>query len=291
MANRKSGSSWFLAVVFVAAVALAAILSAYWLSGHEALADPKAHSTGGPALRAKRTPTTTATAPATQAATAPTQPWTPPRFTDRLHQRRRMVRVIEGYTLTDQSVLKAMTAVPRHRFVPRKHLSRAYVDSPLPIGYGQTISQPYIVAEMTRQLKLKADSRVLEVGTGSGYQAAVLTEFTPHVYTIEIIEALATAAKKRLDRLGYTVVKTRCGDGHYGWPEAAPFDAIIVTAAAGHIPAPLIKQLKPGGRMIIPVGAPFAVQSLMLVKKDLTGVVRTRSLMAVRFVPLVSKSP
>jgi protein-L-isoaspartate(D-aspartate) O-methyltransferase len=182
-----------------------------------------------------------------------------------------------------------MRSVPRHAFVPADHRDEAYADTPLPIGYGQTISQPYIVAEMTRQLKLKPTSKVLEVGTGSGYQAAVLTEFTPFVTTIEIIEPLAAAARRRLTRLGYDVVAVRHGDGYYGWEEKAPFDGIIVTCATGQIPPPLLRQLAPGGRMIVPVGAAFATQSLMLVEKDAEGTVRSRSLMAVRFVPLVRK--
>lgn len=202
-----------------------------------------------------------------------------------------MVRVIQSYGLQDPAVLKAMSHVPRHDFVPSPFSSMAYDDSPLPIGYGQTISQPFIVAEMTRLLQLKSDSRVLEIGTGSGYQAAVLTEFTPRVFTIEIIEALMKAAKERLQRLGYTVVKVRQGDGYYGWPEEAPFDAIIVTAAAGEIPPPLIQQLKNGGRMVIPVGSVLGAQSLMLVEKDSDGQIRTRSLMPVRFVPLLRQDP
>jgi protein-L-isoaspartate(D-aspartate) O-methyltransferase len=200
-----------------------------------------------------------------------------------------MVRVIRSYGLEDPEVIAAMSSVPRHEFVPDKLRSRAYDDSPLPIGYGQTISQPYIVAEMTRLLQLSEDSRVLEVGTGSGYQAAVLAYFTPHVYTIEIIEPLAKAAEKRLQSLGYTVVHIRHNDGYYGWPEKAPFDGIVVTAAAGEIPPPLVKQLKNRGRMVIPVGSVFGTQSLILVEKDETGTVRTNSLMPVRFVPLTRK--
>jgi protein-L-isoaspartate(D-aspartate) O-methyltransferase len=215
--------------------------------------------------------------------------WSPPRFSARQRERDRMVGVIRAYGLTDEAVLRAMSAVPRHEFVPENYSSSAYIDSPLPIGYGQTISQPYMVAEMTRQLRLNPDSRVLEVGTGSGYQAAVLTEFTPHVYSVEIIGPLATTACKRLNRLGYAVVQSGKGDGYYGWPKEAPFDAIIVTCAAGQIPPPLIKQLAPGGRMVIPVGSPFATQSLMLVTKDSDGKVRSTSLMLVRFVPLVRK--
>jgi len=235
---------------------------------------------------------TTAPAARTRPATRPaTRPWSPPRFTARRRERDAMVRVIRRYGLKDQAVLKAMTAVPRHEFVPRQFSSSAYADRPLPLGYGQTISQPYIVAEMTRQLQLKRNARVLEIGTGSGYQAAVLTEFTPHVYTIEIVKPLADAAEKRLRRLGYTVVNTRHADGFHGWAKHGPFDAIIVTCAAGQIPPPLIRQLAPGGRMIIPVGGVFATQSLMLVTKDKDGKVRSRSVMAVRFVPFIRKDP
>ena len=200
-----------------------------------------------------------------------------------------MVRVIRAYRLTDEAVLAAMSHVPRHEFVPRRHRGAAYADRPLPIGYGQTISQPYIVAEMTRQLHLHARSRVLEIGTGSGYQAAVLAEFTPHVKSIEIVKELADAAAGRLKRLGYSTVSVRHADGYYGWPRHAPFDAIIVTCAAGQIPPPLLKQLAPGGRMIIPVGAPYARQFLMLVEKLKDGTLRSRNLMGVRFVPFVHK--
>ena len=214
------------------------------------------------------------------------RPWTPPQFEEKQQVRDQMVGKIRAYGLEDEKVLAVMSAVPRHEFVPPKLRPKAYADSPLPIGYGQTISQPYIVAEMTRLLKLDKDSSVLEVGTGSAYQAAVLAHFTPHVYSIEIIEPLATAAAARLQRLGYTVVTVRHADGYDGWPEKGPFDGIVVTAAAGEIPPPLIRQLKMGGRMVIPVGAVFGAQSLMLVEKDETGRVRTRSLMPVRFVPL-----
>lgn len=218
------------------------------------------------------------------------KPWTPPRFTARRDERDQMVQIIrERYRLADKRVLNAMASVPRHEFVTDRFLPDAYADTPLPIGCGQTISQPYMVAEMTRLLKLKRGSKVLEIGTGSGYQAAVLTEFTGQVYSIEIIKPLAEAAKGRLKRLGYRVVRLRRGDGYYGWPERAPFDAIIVTAAAGQVPPPLIKQLAPGGRMVIPVGPTFGVQSLMLVEKDKAGSVRSRFLMRVRFVPLVRR--
>ena len=224
------------------------------------------------------------------AASRPAIKWSPPRFKAWRSQREAMVRVIRRYGLTDKAVLKAMGNVPRHEFVPTQYSSRAHADGPLPIGYGQTISQPYIVAEMTRRLQLTADSRVLEIGTGSGYQAAVLTEFTPHVYTIEIVRALADIAKRRLKRLGYHVIKTRHADGYYGWPGVGKFDAIIVTCAAGQVPPPLMKQLAPGGKMIIPVGSRFATQSLMLIEKTQGGRIRSKSLMAVRFVPFVRKS-
>lgn len=213
--------------------------------------------------------------------------WSPPGFTARQKERDAMVSDIKAYGFKDAAVLKAMARVPRHEFVPGNLLSSAYDDTPLPIGYGQTISQPYIVAEMTRLLKLEPDSCVLEIGTGSGYQAAVLAEFTSKVYTMEIIRSLAIEAEKCLRRLGYDYIKVKHGDGYYGWPEEAPFDAIIVTAAAGEIPPPLIRQLKKGGRMVIPVGSRFATQSLMLVEKDQGGEIKTRNLMPVRFVPLV----
>jgi len=200
-----------------------------------------------------------------------------------------MVRQIRRYRLTDKAVLAAMRAVPRHEFVPPKLARAAYNDSPLPIGQDQTISQPYIVAEMTRQLQLTAKSRVLEIGTGSGYQAAVLTEFTPHVYTIEIVKPLADAAGKRLRRLGYNTVRVRHGDGYKGWKTHAPFDAIIVTCGAPKVPPPLLAQLAPGGRIVIPVGRAGAVQQLMVIEKSKDGKTRVRKLMPVRFVPLTRK--
>lgn len=233
--------------------------------------------------------TAPATGPATRAASRPAPKWKRPRFSARQAERDRMVRVIRAYRLTDGAVLAAMGHVPRHQFVLKRLQGAAYADRPLPIGYGQTISQPYIVAEMTRHLKLTPKSRVLEIGTGSGYQAAVLAEFTPHVYSIEIVKELADAAAGRLKRLGYSTVSVRHADGYYGWAKHAPFDAIIVTCAAGQIPPPLIKQLAPGGRMIIPVGARYARQFLMLVEKLKDGTLRSRNLMGVRFVPFVHK--
>ena len=186
----------------------------------------------------------------------------------------------------DDKVLGVMGKVPRHEFVGRSQLRNAYANRPLPIGHGQTISQPYIVALMTVLADVEADSRVLELGTGSGYQAAVLAELASEVYTIEIIEPLAKSASERLARLNYDNVTVRHGDGYYGWKEHAPFDAILVTAAASHIPPPLVDQLKIGGRMVIPVGSGFAVQQLVLVEKLGLDRVRVRQILPVRFVPL-----
>jgi len=199
-----------------------------------------------------------------------------------------MVRLIRNYHgLKDVKVLKAMENVPRHWFVPGGKASLAYANRPLPIGYDQTISQPFIVAYMTSQLKLDKSMKVLEIGTGSGYQAAVLTELTPYVYTIEILEPLAHATAKRLKELGYTTIRTKIGDGYKGWPEHQPFDAIIVTAAPGYIPPALLQQLAPSGRMIIPVGRTSTTQSLMLITKDSKGKITKKNLMPVRFVPMV----
>jgi protein-L-isoaspartate(D-aspartate) O-methyltransferase len=184
------------------------------------------------------------------------------------------------------STLTAMREVPRHAFVPEDVRANAYANRPLPIGYGQTISQPYIVALMTDLAKPDKDDVALEVGTGSGYQAAVLSRLVDRVYSVEIVEPLASQAKERLSALGYDNVTVRQGDGYHGWPEHAPFDSILVTAAASHIPPPLVGQLKPGGRMVIPVGPPFMAQNLMLVEKNPDGQVHTRVLLPVSFVPL-----
>ena len=189
----------------------------------------------------------------------------------------------------DPRVMSAMGRVERHKFVPKSEESWAYDNRPLPIGHGQTISQPYIVALMTDLLKIEPGDRVLEVGTGSGYQAAVLAELAAKVFTVEIIEPLGKAAAGRLAELKYDNVETKTGDGYYGWPEEAPFDAIVVTAAASHIPPPLLRQLKPGGILVIPVGSRFMVQQLVLVEKDETGEMRTRQMLPVRFVPLTGK--
>jgi len=193
---------------------------------------------------------------------------------------------IEARGVTDEQVLAAMRKVPRHEFVPERWVDSAYDDGPLPIGYDQTISQPYIVALMTELLQLTPQSKVLEVGTGSGYQAAVLAEIAREVYSIEIIEPLAASAAERLKRLGYNKVQVKLGDGYLGWLEHAPFDAIIVTAGAAHVPPPLIEQLKPGGRMVIPIGEVPGQQSLLLVEKSATGKVTQQRVAPVAFVPL-----
>jgi protein-L-isoaspartate(D-aspartate) O-methyltransferase len=198
-----------------------------------------------------------------------------------------MVDLIEFRGVSDSATLAALRAVPRHEFVPLQNRRRAYGDFPIPIGHGQTISQPYIVAFMTEILQPKPGMKVLEVGTGSGYQAAVLAEIGCAVHTVEIFQVLADSARKRLDRLGFTV-QSRHGDGHHGWPESAPFDAIIVTAAAGYIPPELVRQLKPDGSMVIPVGSVYGIQNLILVNKDPDSTVSTRNLMPVRFVPMLS---
>ncbi|MBI3292814.1 MAG: protein-L-isoaspartate(D-aspartate) O-methyltransferase [Elusimicrobia bacterium] len=191
---------------------------------------------------------------------------------------------IEARGIQSPGVLAALRKVPRHEFIPWPYRHFAYEDHPVPIGEGQTISQPYIVALMTELLELRPDSKVLEIGTGSGYQAAILAELTRQVFSIEILPALAQKAKAALDRLGYTSVHVRVGDGYQGWPEAAPFDAILVTAAPADIPPPLIAQLKVGGRLVIPVG-PAGQQDLLRVRKTTQGLQRER-IIPVRFVPM-----
>lgn len=183
-------------------------------------------------------------------------------------------------------VLDAIEEVPRHEFVPADVRTEAYLNRPLPIGYGQTISQPYIVAVMTDLVAPAAGDTVLEVGSGSGYQAAVLGRLVKRVYTMEIIEPLGRRAAATLERLGYSNVEVRISDGYYGWPEHGPYDAIVVTAAASHVPPPLISQLKPGGRMVIPVGSRFFTQQLVVVEKDRGGEITTTQVLPVRFVPL-----
>lgn len=204
--------------------------------------------------------------------------------------RHRMVdQQIAARGIEDEHVLQAMRDVPRHLFVPKGRRSSAYGDFPLPIGYGQTISQPYIVALMTELLEPEKDDVALEVGTGSGYQAAVLSRIVKEVYTVEIIPPLGKAAEKRLKEAAYENIKVKIGDGYYGWEEYALFDCIIVTAASDHIPPSLIRQLKRGGKMAIPVGSPFQVQNLMLVEKSGEGEIQTRNILPVRFVPFRRK--
>ena len=194
-----------------------------------------------------------------------------------------------GKSKLREDVMRVLGEVERHEFVPPDQQPYAYENRPLPIGQGQTISQPYIVALMTDLIEPEPGQVVLEIGTGSGYQAAVLAKMVGHVYSIEIIEELANQAKERLARLGYANVTTRLGDGYYGWEEHGPFDAIVVTAAASHVPPPLVQQLKPGGRMVIPVGSGFLTQYLLLVEKSMDGEILTRQITAVRFVPLTGE--
>ncbi len=203
-------------------------------------------------------------------------------------QRLRMVeRQLRGRDITDRRVLDAMSRVPRHRFVPEAVIDDAYTDRPLPIGQGQTISQPYIVALMTQLARTRPNARALDVGTGSGYQAAVLAELVERVYSIEIVRSLADSARARLKSLEYDNIQVRFGDGYGGWPEHAPFDVIIVAAAPDHIPQPLIEQLAPGGRLVIPVGT--YSQNLMVVEKQPDGSIRKRSVAPVRFVPMTGE--
>jgi protein-L-isoaspartate(D-aspartate) O-methyltransferase len=203
-----------------------------------------------------------------------------------LERRLYMVKTqMRARDITDEEVLAAMEAVARHEFVPPEFVGQAYEDHPLPIGYGQTISQPYIVALMTQLLKIKRDDKVLEIGTGSGYQAAILAQLTDEVYTVEIIRELAELAEERLMRLGYTNVRVRNADGYYGWEEFAPYDAIIVTAAPDHVPQPLVQQLKDGGCLVLPVGPPGGYQSLWQITRE-GDEVKSRNVTGVLFVPL-----
>jgi protein-L-isoaspartate(D-aspartate) O-methyltransferase len=185
----------------------------------------------------------------------------------------------------DPRVMQVMGDTPRHLFVPKDQLDNAYTNRPLPIGYGQTISEPYVVALMTELLQTQPGNRILEIGTGSGYQAAVLSPLVEHVYSIEIIDELGSKTTRLLDRLGYNNIDTRIADGYNGWPEQAPFDGIVVTAAISHIPPPLVAQLKNGGVMVIPVGTRFQTQQLTLVKKDMQGGITARQILPVVFVP------
>ncbi len=214
--------------------------------------------------------------------------WNHPRSSERFSDRETMVKTLRiRYGFDNEPVLAAMSNVPRHWFVPLASQTMAYEDMPLPIGYDQTISQPFIVAYMTSLLGLTPQMKVLEIGTGSGYQAAVLSEFTPYVYTIEIIEPLAKKAQQQLSKYGYDTIKVKIGDGYKGWPRFAPFDAIIVTCAPDHIPQPLLDQLKIGGKIVIPVGRANYIQDLLLVTKKDDGSLEKKSMMPVRFVPLL----
>jgi len=204
---------------------------------------------------------------------------------ERQSERENMVRNdIASRGITDKATLNAMRRVERHKLVPADQSRNAYQDRPLPIGYGQTISQPYIVAYMTEVIRPKKNMKILEIGTGSGYQAAVLAEIVDKVYTIEIVHELGKRARKDLKDMGYDNIHIKIGDGYYGWEEHAPFDAIVVTAAAEYIPPPLINQLKDGGRMIIPVGSRFLTQQLVLVEK-IDGKIHSKNMILVRFVP------
>ena len=222
----------------------------------------------------------------------------PPAASERAAERANMVLTIdnlaatagaEGVPRIERKVLAAMRKVPRHLLVPPEVRRYAYRNTPLPIGYEQTISQPYIVALMTDLLDTSSTDTVLEVGTGSGYQAAVLSHLVRQVYTIEIVEPLAVRAKRQLAELGYANVSVRAGDGYEGWPEHAPFDKIIVTAGANHVPQPLVAQLRPGGRMVIPVGRTHNSLDLTVIEKDMKGRLRTRRILPVSFVPLTRK--
>jgi protein-L-isoaspartate(D-aspartate) O-methyltransferase len=206
---------------------------------------------------------------------------------DEIRQEVQDTRRFTGRPALDERVLAALRKVPRHRFVPKKLQDCAYLNDPLPIGHGQTISQPYIVAIMTDLVQPQADFVVLEIGTGSGYQTAILAELVQQVYSLEIVDELAETARDRLQRLGYTNVEVRSGNGHFGWPEHAPYDAIVVTAAASGIPPPLIEQLKPGGTLIIPVGDRYFGQALIVVKKDNKGRIDQKNVLPVAFVPLI----
>ena len=193
---------------------------------------------------------------------------------------------LTGRPSFDPRVMEALELVPRDAFVPPELLDQAFVNGPLPIGRGQTISQPYIVALMTDLLEPQPTQTILEIGTGSGYQAAILAQLVQQVYSLEIIPSLAAQAAELLSRLGYHNIEVRTGDGHYGWPEHAPYDGIIVTAAATHLPHALLDQLRPGGRLIIPIGLPYWSQQLLLIEKGMNGEIKTRDVLSVVFVPM-----
>ena len=262
-------------------------------------ADPETGFSGvedpvGTTDNARTTATATSNNTAASTSAAADTTWTPPQprsVHERQRERARMVEVVldKSPMVTDGAVIRAMMDAPRHVFVHEQTRRIAYDDTPLPIGLGQTISQPYIVAYMTELLEIDPASKVLEIGTGSGYQAAVLAHITPHVYTMEIIELLLDRARGLLAEEGYDTVQTRHGDGYYGWPEAGPYDAIIVTCAAGHLPPLLWSQLKPGGRIVIPIGEMTGVQRLVVVRKTSDGERTSRTVMPVRFVPMTGR--
>ena len=222
------------------------------------------------------------------------QDWHRPRFSEREEERLKMVEVFIQNNpfkpVKNIQVLEAMRAVPRHKFVPVQYQDQAYMNHPLPLSEGQTISQPFIVAHMTELLHISAGDKILEIGTGSGYQAAILSELTPFVYSIEIIEKLGRKAAIKLKELGYKTIKLKIGDGYAGWQENSPYDGIIVTCAPEEIPAPLVNQLKPGGRIVIPVGKAGMTQTLVVVEKDLNGELKKRVQYPVVFVPMTGKA-
>ena len=220
---------------------------------------------------------------------APALQFAPAQTDERSEERSQMVdRQIEARGVRDPQVLEALRRTPRHLFVPPELAGEAYVDSPLPIGHGQTISQPYIVGLMSELLKVEPDHKVLEIGTGSGYQAAILAQLADQVFTIEYLEPLGRVARERLERLRFDNVEVRIGDGYKGWPEEAPFDRILLTAAPEELPQALVDQLAPGGRLVAPIGPVSGIQTLRLVEKDERGRVTSRDLLDVRFVPMVS---
>ncbi len=217
--------------------------------------------------------------------------WNRPRFSDRRQERHQMVEAgIKERGITDPKVLQAMRHVPRHLFVPAKYQQYAYQNRPLPIGHDQTISQPYIVGYMTAMLDLETGEKVLEIGTGSGYQAAILSELTPYVYTIEIVSPLGKQARARFEKLGYSTIEVTIGDGYKGWPDHAPFDAIILTAAPPKIPQPLIDQLKAGGTLVSPVGRTSETQYLTKITKSKDGEIHRQRKLPVRFVPMTGEA-